>query len=572
MVFFVTFAIVKRHLFIGMALLMVLTSCHSPQREARLMVRRAERLFESDPDSTTRLIDSVLRMPAYFKEGKRMDIALMQAKALFSNRGQEIPPLMDDEFFDERPFLTTSPELERAADYYARKKKYDKAAHAALYSGFVQQHYGDKAAAMQSFKDAEHYGGKAGDSLLVAQAQCLMGEMLYNDGMEQEALVMLKNSECGFGNCYVEKALVQNMAAVCYLVLGDFENAAIFLQQSLLHSQKGHVEKVKRKVLNNYAVFYRLQGKHDQSIACLQQIANEPNLTNSETLLLYLNMGNSFAAIGETDSAILYFHRLEGILPEANVQNETKVSAYGALSRFAENQGDNSKALLWREKHEQFLYEVMSQRQEQNIYRIQRQYDYESMQNALNKRIIYRHHIILVISILLFISTIIILFLQYRHKQMMEAEEEMKQQIDAMKHDLRQTVKFSVMDEEVALRLRMILTAQRITQQAKDPKNEWRPLMLQVMNGKKDLFEAAQTSVEMAYPNLYAILAEKYPNLTETETKICLLSFCDISNAEMAELLGLRLNTINQNRSTLRKKLNLDFDKMKEQMRDVLAN
>jgi len=96
--------------------------------------------------------------------------------------------------------------------------------------------------------------------------------------------------------------------------------------------------------------------------------------------------------------------------------------------------------------------------------------------------------------------------------------------------------------------------------------------LLQVMNGKKDLFEAAQTSVEMAYPNLYAILAEKYPNLTETETKICLLSFCDISNAEMAELLGLRLNTINQNRSTLRKKLNLDFDKMKEQMRDVLAN
>ena len=94
------------------------------------MVRRAERLFDTDPDSTVRLIDSVLRTPAYFEEGKRMDMALLQAEALFGDRGQEIPPLMDDEFFDDKPFLSTSPELERAADYYARKKKYDKAINA----------------------------------------------------------------------------------------------------------------------------------------------------------------------------------------------------------------------------------------------------------------------------------------------------------------------------------------------------------------------------------------------------------------------------------------------------------
>jgi len=214
---------------------------------------------------------------------------------------------------------------------------------------------------------------------------------------------------------------------------------------------------------------------------------------------------------------------------------------------------------------------LIQQRQKQNIYRIQQQYDYESLQNAMNKRIIHRHRIILVISILLFISTIIILILQYQHKQMIEAEKEMKQQIKAMKQDLQKTVKSSIMDEEIALRLRMILTANRTAKRAKDPKNEWQALVNQVMNGKENLFDAARATVEMAYPNLYAILIERHPNLTETEAKVCLLSFCDLSNAEIAELLGLKPNTINQNRSTLRKKLNLDFDKMKEQMRDVLA-
>ena len=127
----------RRVIVIGLFLLLVLAACNGPQREARQMVRRAERLFDTDPDSTVRLIDSVLRIPAYFEEGKRMDIAMLQAEALFGDRDdREISPLMDDEFFDDKPFLTTSPELERAADYYARKKKYDKAAHAALYSGY----------------------------------------------------------------------------------------------------------------------------------------------------------------------------------------------------------------------------------------------------------------------------------------------------------------------------------------------------------------------------------------------------------------------------------------------------
>ena len=85
------------------------------------MVERAEQLADTLPDSTVRLIDSVLRMPASFSERERMDMALLQAEALFGDHGQEISPVMDDDFFDEHANLSTSPELERAAAYYAGK-------------------------------------------------------------------------------------------------------------------------------------------------------------------------------------------------------------------------------------------------------------------------------------------------------------------------------------------------------------------------------------------------------------------------------------------------------------------
>lgn len=163
------------------------------------------------------------------------------------------------------------------------------------------------------------------------------------------------------------------------------------------------------------------------------------------------------------------------------------------------------------------------------------------------------------------------MILKYKHKQLLESEKAMKQQIDAMKQDLRQTVKSSIVDNEIATRLRTILLATRTTQRANDPKKEWQPLIMQIMNGGQNLFEAARNVLETAYPRLYSTILENYPDLTETEAKVCLLSCSELSNAEMAEILGLSLNTVNQNRSNLRKKLNLKPDKMKEQLRMALS-
>ncbi len=569
-----TFAGMKRHLLIGLLLLLLaLSACHTPTREARCMVKRAYLLADTLPDSTARLIDSVLRMPASFSERERMDMALLQAEALFGDRGDAVSPIMDDDFFDDKGNLSTSPELERAAAYYSRKKQYAKAAHAALYSGFVQQHYNEKEAAMQSFKDAEHYGKMVKYSLTVAQAEYKMGKLLLDDGMTKEALSMLQAANLGFGNRFVDKALAQNMMGVCYMLQKDVDNAEICLQQSLSDAEKSscNSNKVNRKIWNNYAVLYRIQRKYDKAIDCLRRMLADSSLDENDMLVPYLNLGNVYFDMKVMDSVAKYYQHVEEILPTANVKKETIASAYDALSRFAEYQNDASLALQYREKHERVLYDLMLQRQEQTIYRTQQQYDYESLQNVMNKKIIKRHLVILIISVLLLVATVIVLILQYRHKQLLESEKEMKRQMDALKQDLLQTVKTSVLDQEISSRLRMILTAHEKAQKALDPKKEWSSLVWQIMNGEEDPFEAARVVLETAYPRLYSTIKEDYPDLTETEAKICLLSCSDLSNTEMAEFLGLKTTTVNQNRSNLRKKLNLKPDRMKEQLRMALS-
>ena len=147
----------------------------------------------------------------------------------------------------------------------------------------------------------------------------------------------------------------------------------------------------------------------------------------------------------------------------------------------------------------------------------------------------------------------------------------MKLQIDVLKENLRQTVKSSVIDAVVVSRLRTIIVATRTASRVKDPKHEWRPLLLDVMEGKENSFDAAKTVIESAYPNLHNYILSNYRDLGDTEAKVCLLSCFDLSNAEIAELLGLSTNTVNQTRSSLRKKLDLKSEKMSEQLRDIFA-
>ena len=88
-----------------------------------------------------------------------------------------------------------------------------------------------------------------------------------------------------------------------------------------------------------------------------------------------------------------------------------------------------------------------------------------------------RHKIILIISLLLFVAAVIILALQIRHKQMREAEAEMKRQIDNLKSDLRQSVKTSYLEQELYSRLRLIIAAYNMQKKVNYPNNEWSSIL-----------------------------------------------------------------------------------------------
>ena len=558
--FLFIFVGMKHIAWIGLLVLLALSACNATTREARRMVKRAELLADTLPDSTVSLIDSVLRMPASFSERERMDMALLQAEALFGDHGQEISPVMDDDFFDEHANLSTSPELERAAAYYAGKKHYAKAAHAALYSGFVQQHYNEKEAAMRSFKEAEQYGKLAVDSLTVAQAEYSMGKMLYNEGREEEALNIFISSERSIGNHYTERAIIENSKAVVYILMGQHGDAELCLRQSFLYAEKGHSDRVKCKIHNNYSVLYRLEGKYNEALYSLQQMIYDSSLDDTERYMLYLNLGNVFFDLKEIDSSANYYQRMETNLPTVNVKKETIASAYEALSRFAESQNDAALALEYREKHEKILYDLMIQQQEQTIYRIQQQYDYESLQNKMIQER-SRMQRLVAIGIVLLLCIVALFFYQSSQRNKKEAETNanlfhfMQQNRALVESNIEHEKKvLDTMQQLSNMYYARFKTMQKLSFSIENPKNKIALKDLEkVVFGDGEHWEAVKEVIDALYPGLRESVTYKYPEMDEMERRVFILSRFKLPRMEEAALLGISTSVLDKLRTRVHK-------------------
>ena len=564
----------KRRFYISilLALLLALAGCHSPRREAKRMLARAEALADTRPDSTARLIDSVLRMPVYFSERQRIDMALLQGEALFRDA-----PLDDDSFEDTAYRIATSPELEHAADHYAKKKQYAKAAHAALYSGYVQQHYNEKEAAMHSFKDAEQYGLLSNDSLTVARAEYRMGKMLYYEGRKQEALNALNLASDYVGRQSNSLALIENSIATVYVLLGQTDSAELFFQRSLAYLGDDNRSKLKHKVLINYAVLYRLQGKYKQSINCLKQMT-EADLTDQEKAMLYLNLGKAYNALGMMDSVASNYQCLDSILDITNVKEETKVSAYEALFRFAEFQGRDSLALNYYEKHKYALYDVMNQHQEQSLFRIQKQYDYETMQNAMSQKLMRRHRIIIILGAFAMLGLIAFALSRIRLARMRKQEAEAKTNLF---HFMQQNKELLERQSEKEIAYRELASEndtykkayQDYAERYSDAKTKELETIIKLavyVNSKgekafldtlkrtifnaKTPWDAAIMAFDALYPNVRENIDMQHPELTEMERKDFILSFIKVSRDEEAALLDTTIHTVDKLRNSVRKK------------------
>ena len=557
--------------------LLLLMACSQPDREARHLLRQAESILETYPDSALHLIDSVMHMEVYFSEAQRMEMALLQARAIYGDdRDATDPTKSNGNFLLDKVMnhTYTSPDLDRAPAYFAKKGQPQKAALAALYKGYdLQTIYADSLA-LQSFKNAADYALRAGDSLTAARAFFQMGRHLHWMDQYVEATVALDSADRYFGNRLYERAFVQNMMGVNQCFLEEFNDAAIHLANSIDFAFESGNEDAQWRAMFNQGIL--AGGEHfdnrDVGVLLLKQLETEDTGLKLATKAygiykLFFNHNVRHKIKPVSDDSTAYYG---GVWASA-MQFNRKYKLGGAdVFCFYGRQHDLYPVFLthWITAEETVYGEYYGVIK--NYRRQQQRNDYLNLRNAMAEKYLQNQHktvifcIVTIASLLLIIGALLFWLKRKPKAEELVTEPKAETKIVPVEKETQVTQSNPFVSQEVTSRLRMILNAARTEKRANDFKKEWSPLVRQVMNGKETAFEAAVSVIESAYPGLQAKISELYPDLNETDSKVCLLSCSDITNTEMGEFLDLSVYSINKSRSELRKKLGFEPEELKD--------
>lgn len=436
-----------------------------------------------------------------------------------------------------------------------------------LDEGYAYLESDDEALALEAFKNAEHYGLLASDSLTTSRARYQIGDMLYRKGeTKDEYIGRLKAADEGFGTHYDERAKLWNLMGSAYTAFQEYDSAEMCMDQGLAYAEISGDEEIYLQVLTNFYVLNFERGNYDKAVEYLWKYKAITGLdTDEKKSYYYRSLGTVSEEAGNMDSAIYFWGQLEAMWGALDtVENDEHYFDYWEFSRFAEERGDYKLALQYYERFTRGYARHNLKDEKDNLYGIQRKYDYEVLQNEMNQKIIAKQRWIILISVVAALVLLAFLISQIRLARNRKREADINVQLFHFKQQNQALAQKDAEHEQIqhdyADRLSEALDKeQRIVLLLDNYLNGKRANSLndveQAVFGEKDHWKAMLAVVEAKYPGLWETLCQKYPDLDEDEKKSFILSHFKVSRQEEADYLGTTVNMVDKIRGRVKKKM-----------------
>ena len=537
--------------------LFLLVACN-PQPKAPELLQQAQLLMEDNPDSALLLIDSIFYPEKSLNKQDYMyyQVAKVQAKY------KTYRPVKDDTLIFE------------ARRYFAKHNKdLEKTTLAHFYSGAVYREQNDNKKAMQAYKDAATTAKKTNDPDLKGMVQYNIGDLLLQDNLIEEALDAYKKAEQLYGqsSINVEEKQIKCLSAVgrMFLVLSKPDSTFFYLHKGLKLAEETENIELQSHLMQNLSIAYREAKEYDKAEDLLSQ-SFLLNNDSAEEVRYYLNFANLYSLMGENDSVTVYKNKLLRSIDKLD-DIYFKASAYHFLADWGKENQNYEEAINYQDKRMRLLLHIMEKERQQSVYEVQKKYDYAKFQNQHNQTLLSRQKIIVASLLLLLLFSFVVVFLfrktiNQKNKllQMEQAWqvlnetaidiEKLKANSIESQHTQREALlwKFDVLQKSSALNHEIQSSSKLSDNKALLKFNE----IVYGPDSDSPWEQMLQTFDELN-PGLSAAIKKDFPEFSETEFKICLLSYTRLRSKEIALILNLSVNTINVGRTNIRKKMNL---------------
>ncbi len=499
------------------------------------------------------LIGVVLLLPSCNTKGKTEQMQAIVDEVRTKYKAYE-DISQDDQIFD-------------AYDFFVKQKDYENAAPAALYSGCVRQAKKEYEAAMNCYKEADHYGRLVGDSVSAAFAQYYLGELLNNSGNETEAIANYKAAAELWGDSLSRKAKCLNAVAMMHIVNDDYDSAFVYLEQALQCAQTSKDQVTEASVWNNYSVAYQLLDKNDEAKECLRKTL--PLVDEKRRPIALLNLAKVHLALDERDSLEYYKTQMLKVIEEVECKPETMAAVYGFLIKDALSVGDYEGAYQFEKQHEKVALDILSDQTQSSVLEIQKKYDFEAQANQHNRQMLSRQRLIIVLTIILIAALVVVsililnalkkkrieaeinanlLELKKRNAQQQQERNAMQTQLEALQKQTDGKLKDEYLQKCHIIRCFEVLSHDRSNAMA------FKDLEKSLFDGE-DHWASFETAFEGVHPGFISSVRQSYPDLSEQEFRYCLLSHFKLSRQEYADVLGCSVYNVDKIRASLNNKM-----------------
>lgn len=535
-----------------------LSACNNPQPEANKLLTQAEQLMDDHPDSAMLLIDSIFYPEKSFNKKDYMRYWVARVQARYKNY---VPVTEDTFIFEARDYFTA-----HAKDLSLTSRAY-------FYSGCVYREQGDFEQAMQHYKDAEMYAVKAGNLDLEGLIQYNIGNLLKEQGLEDKALLNYQQAERIYarlpGNA--KRKQVQCLGAIGrqYSLLEQRDSAFFALHKGLELAESIKDRELQSLMTQNLSVTYSEEKKYDEAAFYLHK-SYDFNNDSLEVLRYYLNFAELYANTGQNDSLLFYTNKLEQSIDAAD-DPFLKGSAYRFLAETAANDKNFEKAYDFQLKWEKWFGKIMEDRVSQSVYKVQQKYDYEKQQSEYDRSLLHRQRLIIILLSFFLLASLLSLFLlrrvvQQRNKMLSlqntirtlnkTAKDLQKRESvsTGLNEQLRETLlwKFNVLHKSSLLKSEMEKIEKMDTRKAL-------AIFNRIVHGenKSSEWSTLVDTIDELHLGLSQFIRNTYPQFTDTEYKVCMLSYAELPSKEIALLINQSVHTVNMARTHIRQKMNL---------------
>lgn len=549
----------KCPIFIGLFLLLALGACNNKRLETTScpqedVLYQVEGFFSQKPDSVLQILDTL--NIEVLSEKERAHYCLQKVKVrdalfLYDNETDSLLQMAEDYFVGSKDKWLEAQTCEALSRIAFKEGKGEQ-----LKLEWLQK-------ALQSIEQCQHiddrlvrYSGKDKTEQqwiddYTNKIRMRLGMFYTDNGYIKEGLNCLKPVYQYYADNQNQslEVLSANMLGNAYLTIKEYDSCRKYFEKGMQAAEEsGNAERIAYCHFSN-SMYHRYRFNNQDfeneedgrqllwnAIAeCHQGLALYEGPMFYYKDALYSELSRCFYLLEQYDSCIYYAEKQIDFMDAMHfemVPNPENAAIFQRLYKSHEALGNQEKALEYA--HRYFEMSEAIEDQPKAVEQVKNEYDKKlEMMQLQNEQQVKRYRLYLLLALTL-VMLLLVLWLTFRYRKNKEIETlKFQKTIQRLQSELEQHSQHSL---------------QTMQQRA----------FALYQSEKTEAAERIFAEFETSYPQTMEKLKASYPELSEAECKVAILSLLGFRVKEVAQLLDLSANTVTKYRTNIRKKSGLE--------------